>query len=636
MFIIVNYYILFQNYYIFSYPVPIGSFAYDLLETIINEMYFQGINILNSLQRKFYIDTYFGDGNNIDISDYNRVFILQSKIKFNSINSLSPVNYFQELTNKILKNIAGFVDWKSESIIKNIDKNEVNSGFICENGIFKEKEYLIYFNEFLVKILINCIYNLKDEIEINSDNLKKLIYHYYIENAQKDKNKINNNIYLYESETNDLEGEKSLRLSIEFLIKIINIGLDKEKSEFDYDIREIINSILTDISQKSNLKDILENKQMESLFKTDSFTPLTEYNKKLQNYSYNLVDNEKDDFFEVYLALVKNILVKNFIPNSFYESEQDITYFKSINTNLIKEIKMNILLVEEEFVQNNIYDDTDNYIKNVSSLTNYINRLYMVNKNLDNFYENTQNKSNSYKPLIDDFFETFNFDNKINKIFSNTQKEDNFESTQIHLNLETDTNFKLNFNYIIYLLPGNLIDLFCNENTGKNDAEKNYINETFINFNSTILNSRLTSAKKESLNLSRGYYNQNLCNTSFLCRYIAKKDYIYKTLISNLWSNINFEEDEDEFINAKRYQILKENINFYINEAENIFNLYLFKIELFKTSFLIINLNKTLTTAINESIESVDFLFWKNLKIIRKEDEVVKKKGNETNYLNLE
>lgn len=637
------------------------------------------------------------------------------------MNNLNTNNNFdnsslQDLTNKILKNIAGFADWKNESIITQIDKNDINHSFVCYDKLISKNDYFIFsFKDFLVKMILNIAFNLKTELDIKAETLKKLIFYYKFEAFKDDVVDENGNLRSQAATTAPLDSEslECIKNSAEFLIKIINVGLDKEKSEFDAEIKDVLSAILDDVSNKSlpdnlninknNLKKKINSTEINNKYlncnnsnnnnnnftssnfqEQDFYSPLTSYNKQLQSYAFNLVDSEKDDFLEVYINNLKKILVKNFIPGSSkFVSDQDAFYCKTINANLIKEIKMNILLVEEENIQQaNIYDESDNTVKNISSLSNFINKLFVVNKNLDCYYknkENTKNENNVYKALIDDFFEIFNLkiknssDNEVGnnngKIFGYENENENiFESTQNNINLDFNKYFTLDFNYLIYLLPGNSHDILkssgsSNSNSkfsSNNDLSErtfflntdkipNYTNNNNNNLNQTLNNnSNMPGAKRQSQNLPPNSITQNLslsnpniCNTGFLSRYIARKDYIYRMLVSNVWSNFNYEISEDEYVNAKRYQLLKENICFYVNEAKNIFNLYLFKIELIRAPYMIFNLNRTLTNTGNDVNESVEFLFWKNLKILRKEDEnaVVgnKKKGaNEANLITIE
>jgi len=302
-------------------------------------------------------------------------------------------------------------------------------------------------------------------------------------------------------------------------------------------------------------------------------------------------------------------------------------------------------------------------------LTSFINKLYLINKKLDCYYKSKEILGcNPYKALIDDFFETFNFKSSNNNNFKNNEKENNIfsseneiennlDSKENYINLDFNNYFNLKFNYTIYLLPGNSHNLFSNTSNGNSNCSKD-MEKTFITNNNNTnsinnsknkilnpenLNCSLNSTKRQSLNFeaspneNSSTNNSNICNIGFLSRYIAKKDYIYRMLVANLWSNIDFETSEDEYIYAKRFQMLKENLNFYIREAENIFNLYLFKIELIRSPCMIFNLNRAFTNTANDVNDSVEFLFWKNLKIIRKEDENAKKKGaNESNLITIE
>jgi len=694
------------------------------------------------------VDTFFAESENIDVSDFNRLYILQSKRKISSNFNLNKGfsdskssynnNYLQDLTNKILKNIAGFVDWRKESIVTQTDKIDINQIFVSDCKLRGKNDFLIFFKDFLIKIILNIAFNLRAELDIKAETLQKFVSYYTCDSKGIELPK---DAFAAEAESNlksqapvalDAESLKCIKHSAEFLIKIINMGLDKQKSEFDEEMKEILNAILDDIVNKSsinnnffnnsniknnsteinslNFNNIIDNNIKsnnnpfnnhannqanfpEKHFRSNSresqqelFAPLTAYNKQLQSYAFNLVDIEKDDLFEVYISHLKNILVKNLIPtNSPFDSlEQYAFHCKTVNANLLKEIKMNILLVEEENIQAaNIFDESESVVKNISSITNFINKLYVINKNLDCFYKNKEKKNivnNEYKALIDDFFETFNFSNKKNnnyfyrssvandagdKLFGNYEDENIFEQLQNNnVNLDFNSYFPISFNYTIYLLPGNSHDLFKNSHKNNDDSEKcfkppntntnnNYLNQS-LNNNNNNHNSNTTSnsadAKRQSQNLianpvitdNSRLNNPHIHNTGFVSRYIAKKDYIYRMLVANLWSNLNYEISEEEYINAKRYQLLKENISFYISEAQNIFNLYLFKIELFRPPYQIFNLNRNLTNTGNDINESTEFLFWKNLKIKRKEEDQgntnnkKKANGNEANLMTIE
>lgn len=720
--------------------MPIGSFACDIMETVINESYFQGINILNDLQKRFHVDSFLAEGEHIDISDFNKVYVIQSNQKSpliitnNLFNNNNHLYNSRDLTNKILKNIAGFVDGKNENILTQLNNKDIKSSLSGENKLNDKSKFDICLKDLLLNLILNITYNLnlKKELNLENETLKKLVMYYKLDSSKANgmlNQSVNEEILDKNNDKNDksldAESIKSIRHTIDFLVKIINLGLDKEKSEFDSEMKEIITAIIDDIqnrnipnnsfsdnynnlvNNKDSNKDLFDNIIAEKEF--DLFAPLTFYNKNLQNFSYNLVDYDKDDFFEVYLCHLKNILIKNFIPGSMFDSDQDAFYCKTVSSNLLKEMKIDILLVEDEILQSNIYDENENPYRNLSSLTNFINKLYLINKNIDSYYKNKESKlNNPYKDIIDNFFETFNFyssnknKNKKDEDYINdnnpfkkqnaneTETEIIFESNDININLDFNRYFNLSFNYIVYLLPGNSHELIRNRNNfntinnaysnsalnlnninnnshelDKSQIQRNFNNISNINnINSTnnISNKSLNSvlnptginnndpncssadAKRQShtfqpnsLKEILALKNPNISNTGFLSRYISKKDYIYKMLIANLWSNIDYESSEDEFIKDKRFELLKANLDFYIKEAENIFSLFLFKIELIRIPYMIFNLNRTLTNTANDVNDSVEFLFWKNLKIIRKEDDNLKKKfSNEANLITIE
>lgn len=638
-----------------SFPIPVGSFAMDLLEVLVNEMYFQGINILNSLQKKFNIDCYYGDSDKIDTTDFNKVFIIQKGVKkntrnsfnekdvdkinslamsyrdFNFSNNNNPINgnikslNTGNLTSKILRNIAGFIGWTNQSVLSKEDRNDINSIFICnsKNKLSNKNDSLIKFNDLLIKLLLNILYNLQGELTVDQDLLKKLVLYYkvnhnnmFMEGKTLDNNAIkliersfydnetitnNENIKSGNNDANaiDQESQKFIRISIEFLVKIINIGLDKDRLEFKEELKDIANGLLEEISKK-DISNILNRNFLT--FAKDNFLPLTDLKKRLYSYTYNLVDLDKDDYFEIYVHHLKQILSKNFLSNTNLNSEleQDQNLCRSVYINLLKETKINIVLLEDTNSSSSALN-TNPIDDNITSISFFVRELHKIYKSLDQYYKNKENKMNIYKYLIDDFFKLVN---------SNNTRQETFECKENNINLDFNNYFELNFNYTIYLLPANSPSTGDKSNNSllQNNSNKNN------NISSSIFDER---ANKDFLHMN---------NSSFLCRYISKKDYIYKTLIYNLWNSVEFDNTENEALNAKRYGLLKENLDFYVSEADSIFNLFLYKIELTKTPAFMLSQNKTFTNLLGDANETEEILFWKNLKIIKREDESIKKK----------
>lgn len=131
-------------------------------------------------------------------------------------------------------------------------------------------------------------------------------------------------------------------------------------------------------------------------------------------------------------------------------------------------------------------------------------------------------------------------------------------------------------------------------------------------------------------------YRKNINNINFLSRFISKKDFVYSNMIFNIWSKLNFENFSEDFFEEKKIDLLKENLNFYVKEANKIFNLYLYKVEIFKIPYQMLYLNNKNSKNFDETNDCIEFLCWKNLKILKKNEEKKDKKKVEVNNINIE
>jgi hypothetical protein len=661
------------------------------LETCFNEIYFKGINIFNNLQNKYFIDSIFSDISYVDINDFNKVFIFSSESEINlndnlALNFLANEKKGEFLNSKYLKEI---------SMLDKYDKDDKDSND-NNNNIEKNDLYKINFKEILLKILLNIIYNIEGNNEIlNTESIRKFIAYYM---------------------DNDNEGILFTKYTIEFLSKIINSGFDKPKEEFLKDLEKLMMNLFKENDKKyneennnndNNNDNDNENNNINTNIEQKDLLPLFFFQKLLNINFYEHINHNKNNFFDIYLKYIYNIAEKyllkkeinlNFNLNNNNINEEELEYEKEnllfqnlIMINLLKEIRINIMLCEEEIniskineikeLENHNQNQNQNLNhnqhqkekekekekekyqeENLTNISNFVKMLFSIYSNIDKIKKNLNNKNN---------ININNSNNNINNINSNNNiKEKNFENIfeNFKKNLLKKYNINNNKDY------DNINNNNNNDNNSDNninfsqsqnkDFNKDYdknkefhktISKNFeiffsdIDFNYLlyIIPGNINNIKKKN----EESYRKNISNTNFLSEFISKKDFVYKNMIYNIWSKINFDNFSDEYFEEKKIDLLKENLNFYIKEANKIFYLYLYKVELSKIQFgqnQIFNSNTNLNLNLNlqrnksqiaSSLfdnESNEFLFWKNLKILRINEEKKDKKKIENNNINIE
>lgn len=332
-----------------AWPIPVGNFVNDVLETLINECSFQGISVINRLRELYFID--FLDPNVIDIeTKYFRSTLLiysdeWDKRNYASINSENPNGF----------NLIKFLG----RLVKKEEEKE-ESGARIQNFSLRE---------FVVRIFITFIFNSRQEY--SDDVFLKLYNNFYPEPfvPKQDGEEAKSDENLYGNTKN----------SLDMLLKLIDVGFDKTIDDFDKEIN-IVASKLIQMEKKSN-PNVVDN---DDTIVTNSFYQPVTYMRNYLKPHYSQVKkifkdmSQNADIFDIYLKNFEYV-IKTYFPHFLTVCEDPMVEenLKSLRSKFYLNYKVNIVLIEEGGTINDFISVvTESYPK------------YLESKITDEEYEN--------------------------------------------------------------------------------------------------------------------------------------------------------------------------------------------------------------------------------------------------------
>ncbi len=342
-----------------NWPYPVGTTCNDLMEKIINECTFQGINLLNKIREIYFIDSLDISVNIIDTSFFRGVLVFypneweerQGTQKKEIQTSFNIVNFYKRLKNKAQKKRRQQFSLR-ELIIKLFITILFNS---------KQKFHDDNFKNIYLKFLPNykSLYEDKkvkkeEEEEYDDDNDDE-------DNLNIEKEKRNNTI----RKSNDV----IIKPSLDKLLKIIDVGMDKIIEDFNNEINIIAKQLLSIKGNKSNDED-------ETILDSKAFLPISSFRSYLKPTIIDIKklykpELNKFDLFNYYEKTFKNV-IENYFPY-FLEKTGDTEIDKNIDVlrrNFFNNYRLNILIVEEEGTINVFLDNF--YNKIIKQLTKLV------------------------------------------------------------------------------------------------------------------------------------------------------------------------------------------------------------------------------------------------------------------------
>ena len=311
-----------------NFPIPISNFTNNILENIINEISFQGITILNKIREVFFIDFLDKNVKNFDTKYFNSA-ILVYDFKWEK----------KHLNNE---NVENFEVFNIVKFINRLCKKEKNNKYNNFN-----------LREFMMKIFNTILFN--SNKNFSDENFQKIFLNFY-------PNYKNNN-------NNNLEEENSnIKNSLDKILKIIDVGFDKNINDFMNEIN-IIAEKLINLDIKN-----FEFNENENILETKDFLPITNFRNYLKpNYNLikkiykisenNINENFNLDIFDLYIKNFQFIIM-NYFPYLINENEDELIEknLESLRENFYINYKINIVLFEQNGTFNNFIENLDKNI----------------------------------------------------------------------------------------------------------------------------------------------------------------------------------------------------------------------------------------------------------------------------------
>ena len=373
-----------------NFPHPVGNLCNEVMDNTLNEIMFQGISCLNRLRQAFFLDILDKKVNTIDVKYFRYTLIAYSneweKRHKNVINTEHPDGFnLVKFIDRIRTKPKTFHKQKlviREIVLKLLITIIINSKQIYSDETFK-KLYQAFmpnykelyepkgFQEKKDNEIVEENNDSSEEKEENEEEEKK-------EEEQKEEQKKEEDEEEKPKKKNKIKNDKKfnqkpsrIKTSLDKLLKIIDIGLDKSIDDFDKEINLIANKLISiggdplNIQNEENIDSILDNK---------GYLPINSLRNYLKPYYtekkriFKIDSNEKNayslDIFDSYIKIFKHV-VKNYFSYFLTEEIEDNLIdnnLQTLRTNFYNNFRINILIFEEE---NTINELLDNIQKNL-------------------------------------------------------------------------------------------------------------------------------------------------------------------------------------------------------------------------------------------------------------------------------
>ena len=355
-----------------NFPYPVGNLCNEVMDNALNETMFQGISFINRLRQSFFLDILDKKVNTLDVKYFRYTLIAYSneweKRHKNVINTEHP---------------DGF------NLIKFLDRLRTKP-----KSYHKQK---LIIREVVLKLLITIILNSK---QIYSDETFKKLYQAFMPNykelyqTKKIKEKANeindeddnNEEEEKEEEKEEREEEKPkkkknkkkegeeeikqplsrIKTSLDKLLKIVDVGLDKPIDDFEKEINIIANKL---ISMGGDPLNIQNEENIDSILDNQGYLPINSLRHYMKPYYvekkriFKSDPNEKVvnglDIFDIYIKIFTTV-VKNYFGYFLTEKIEDNLIdnnLKTLRRNFYNNFRINILVIEEENTINHLLDN---------------------------------------------------------------------------------------------------------------------------------------------------------------------------------------------------------------------------------------------------------------------------------------
>ena len=314
------------------WPLPVGTACNEVIETVINEMSFQGITTLNKLRNIFFIDFLSPNISSINTNYFNSTMIVYS-------------NDIDKQHNKL---------------------NEFNLSLFIERLIKKRVKYRerrLYIKELIVRIFITIIFNSKETF--NNNHLKTLYdiffpdmreIHEHKEEGFSTKEKSNEP----EDDDDKLKSNQSdinIKRSLDMLLKLIDTGLDMNLEMFDENVNAMARQMIAKCNSNSDSNDSNANNDYDTILYNECLLPITAlrcYFKPKYNHERRLACEHKGSTFrkDLFMFYQQNFkyVVNNYFSHLLTSNADDPIIEENIQKErnaIYNRYKVNLVLIED-------------------------------------------------------------------------------------------------------------------------------------------------------------------------------------------------------------------------------------------------------------------------------------------------
>ena len=347
-----------------NFPYPVGHFCTEVMENTLNEIMFQGSTFINKFRQCFFLDMLDQKINILDVKYFRYTLIAYSyeweKRHKNVINTEHPDGF----------NLVKFIDRLRNK----------------QRSLHKQK---LIIREVVLKLLITIIINSKN---IYSDENFKKLYEafmpnykeiYESEGVEENKEDEEENEEEKEEKNEDEDNETKekninekllgntqtkIKTSLDKLLKIIDIGLDKSIKDFDQEIDIMSKKLISmggdalNLQNEENDDTILDNKAYLPINSLRNYMkPFYTDKKKLYKKSANegFTNSSELNILDTYVKTFTYV-VNNYFSYFLKENLEDKMVennLKTLRANFYNNFRINILIIEEDNTINELLDN---------------------------------------------------------------------------------------------------------------------------------------------------------------------------------------------------------------------------------------------------------------------------------------
>ena len=353
-----------------NWPYPVGTTCHNIMETVINETTFQGITLLNKIRQIYFIDYLDNDVNIIETKYFRGCLVLYPKnwddrhlasMKTDHPTAFNIIKFYNRLKDRTKNKQHKNKLLLRELVVKLLITILINSKQIFNDDTFKNiyMKFLpdyksLYFDKKVKKNKEEDEKDKEEEEDENNEEASTINIEAEIKN-----NRIRNNVYD--------QSFGIIKPSLDKLLKIVDVGMDKIIEDFNSDIN-IIAKKLVEIKPSSKAQNDDED---ETILESKAYLPISSFRSYLKPIYIDIKkiynqkeDNNSFDLFDYYIKTFRYV-VENYFPYFLadYSKEDKINKkMKKLRNNFFNNFKLNLLIVEEEGAINDFIDNIYNNI----------------------------------------------------------------------------------------------------------------------------------------------------------------------------------------------------------------------------------------------------------------------------------